>query len=178
MVPDPRITVTWGGDLGSALANYAHAFVQSPDNAPDVRAQLDRFASVSDLLGDIDGINLGASYDSAKTLKQNLLTYYNQSSGRRFHLFIENSKTANLYPDLLALVPNKWPPKLTATSRSRIASHVRSFAAPTALLTYLNKLMADQQTLVVSIFELDSPEMNLVVDYFADFLEQGLSRER
>ena len=32
--------------------------------------------------------------------------------------------------------------------------------------------------MVVSILELDSPEMDLAVDYFADFLEQGLKRER
>ena len=44
-------------------------------------------------------------------------------------------------------------------------------------VNYLSKLTSGESALVTSILELVSPEMNLVVDYFATFLEQGRTRE-
>lgn len=179
MMADPDLVVTWGGDLGSALAKHAYNFAKAvsrapDDEAPDVRQELARAASVPDLLGDVDGINLGALYDPAKSLKQNLLAYYGRTSRRRFRVFADNFSKSGT-----ALVqPNTRPPKLTVQARKKIAGHVRAFAAPVVFLTYLNKLSNDESRMVVSILELDSPEMDLVVDYFADFIEQGLKRER
>ena len=176
---EPRLVVTWSGDLGSALAEYANRFARSlaADQVPDVQQELDARASRSDLLGDVDGINLGASYDPAKTVKQNLLAYYTQASGRRFHLFIDNSTKDGQGLPLVALRPGSRPPRLTASSRATIARHVREFAAPMVRLKYLNQLSGDQSTIVVSILEPDSLEMEIVVDHFVRFLEAGLARE-
>ena len=116
------------------------------------------------------------SYDPAKTLKQNLLTYYVQMSRRRFHLYWQLSDGQS--DRCTFSTPAECAPsQITVQSRKTIAGHVRSFAAPMALMTYLSQLSGDQSNLVVSIFELDSPEMNLVVDYFAGFLERGLALE-
>ena len=136
-----------------------------------------REASRSDLIGDIDGINIGNAYDSSRSLADNLNTYYSKKSGRRYHEFIANSKNPQSKAEL-PLEPGKKPPKLSMQARRTIASHVHTY------LVYflLNGLLYSgtdpaKRKLVDSMVEIDSPEIGAVVDYFVRFLEDGLALE-
>jgi hypothetical protein len=175
---DPELLVTWSGDLGNALASYIRNFIAAQGSGAmvDMNDVLGFQASRADLLGDIDGINIGAVYDASKTLKQNLEAYYGKMSRKRFTSFIKNSATASITGKLLSLKPGTR--KLSSEARLRIANVTRSFAAPRLYWSgYYNKLTNDQAKLVTSMLDTDSPEMNLVVDHFVYFLENGLARE-
>ena len=56
--------MTWAGDLGSALEPYAEAIVTG--RRVDLKTYLDDKASFADLLGDIDGINIGSVYNETR----------------------------------------------------------------------------------------------------------------
>src|SRR5262249_22300657 len=89
----PEAFLGWPGDLGSALVPYAQSVIAArhPGSAPappapvrrpctvppavpkkDLQWYLAQKAGTSDLLGDIDGINIGAIYDDSKSLSENL----------------------------------------------------------------------------------------------------------
>src|SRR5262249_1904440 len=95
---DPELIVTWSGDLGSALQRYIPRFIAAIDShGPpiNIRDDLLALAPRSDLLGDVDGINIGAVYDPTKTLKENLVPYYQSAERLRFHAFLNASKTSS-----------------------------------------------------------------------------------
>ena len=87
---------TWSGDVGSALVNWAN---NAPGNDhTDAKKQefYDRYMSMTDLMGDLDGINLGGmAVAPSAPLSTRLRAYYvtNQSTqaNRRYHNFCQVS---------------------------------------------------------------------------------------
>ncbi len=84
---------TWSGDVGSALTNWA---TNNPLNDSSAEGKLKfytSYSSLDDLLGDMDGINLGGMPSLPKTAKlsQRLRTYYKtapaQGSSKRYTNF-------------------------------------------------------------------------------------------
>ena len=126
--------MTWAGDLGSALESYAEAKVtQSPGPSPmvageavDLKTYLNQKASIADLLGDIDGINIGAVYDDTKSLAENIRSYYSTKPFRQFSTYIARLKDDFGKP-LIPLAQQK-PPKISAAGRLSAASYISFFA--------------------------------------------------
>ena len=182
----PDLIVTWSGDLGSALQAFIQHFWLATDKAgnpidkPDpltLKHYLVKEASRSDLVGDIDGINIGSAYDSSRSLAENLNSYYAKKSRRRYHEFIANSKNQSGIAEL-PLVPGSKPPKLSKQARQTIAYYTNQY------LTYLQLLGSLYQGTeparrkqVDDMIRIDSPEMEKLADYFVRFLEDGLTLE-
>ena len=179
---DPGMVVTWSGDLGKALADFAvafaHAHTKGTEDQVSLQTFLDATASIPDLLGDLDGVNLGARYDDTRSLGQNLAAYYGSASRRRYSSFVQNTPTTQLTGRGLSLVPNVRPPKLSQEAREQMAAEVYAFAGPLILFFYFAGLSADESTLAADIVQPGSPEMELLLDYFVGFLERGMARER
>jgi GH25 family lysozyme M1 (1,4-beta-N-acetylmuramidase) len=179
-LPRPELLVTWAGDLGSALQKYIKDFWNAIDKGTpvDLNDYLLRLASRIDLIGDIDGINIGSDYDSSRSLAENLRAYYGTKSRHRYHEFIANSKDEKGKAEL-PLVSGKKPPQLSKQARQAIAHNTWLFLVP---LQINGKLYSGtdpyKRKLVDEIIKVDSPEMDIVVEYFAHFLEDGLARER
>ena len=175
----PELLVTWAGDLGSALQAYMKDFWNAMDtgNPLDLNDYLRKRASSFDLIGDIDGINIGSVYDASRSLAENLRAYYGKKSRRKYHEFIANSKDEFGKAEL-PLVAGKKPPQLSKQARQAIAENTRQFLVP---LWITDKLYggtdASKRQLIDEIMKVDSPEMDLVVEYFIRFLEDGLARE-
>ncbi len=177
----PELMVTWAGDLGSVLQErYIKDFWNALDTGAsvDLNDYLVREASRSDLIGDIDGINIGSTYDSSRSLAENLNAYYGRKSHRRYHDFIANSKNGRGVAEL-PLVPGKKPPKLSMKARQTIAFYIHKY------LVYFwirGKLYYGpdprKRKLVDDIVQMGSPEIDAVVDYFVRFLEDGLALEQ
>lgn len=172
--------VTWGGDLGSVFKDYIREIVAAiaQGKRPDLETYLSKVASRADLVGDIDGINIGARYDEKRSLADNLNSYYPARSARRFHEFVSNTFVDNGATPALQLVPEIIPPKLTQASRDFIARKVTDFVVPLFLVRGLkDKADPAHQKYVWDTFQPNSPQMRVVVDYFVRFLEDGLARE-
>jgi hypothetical protein len=139
----PELIVTWAGDLGNALQAYIKDFLKAMDTGAtvDLNDYLVKRASRVDLIGDIDGINIGSAYDSSRSLAENLRVYYGQKSRRRYHEFIANSKDKTGKAEL-PLVPGKKPPQLTKQARQAIAYNTWRFIAP--LDVYLGNFIVAQ----------------------------------
>lgn len=181
-IPKPRrpeLLVTWAGDLGNALQAYIKDFWNAIDQGDpvDLNDYFLKRASRIDLIGDIDGINIGTAYDSSRSLAENLRAYYGTKSRRRYHEFIANSKGEKGKPEL-PLVSGKKLPQLSKQARQAIARNTKLFLDP---LWITGKLYSgtdpSKRKLVDEIVKEDSPEMDIVVAYFARFLEDGLARE-
>jgi hypothetical protein len=166
--------LTWAGDLGSALEAYAEAVLNhNPASLPDY---LTRLAGRADLLGDIDGLNLGAIYDETKTLAENFRTYYSVRQLRRFHDVLSNAIDDSGNP-LFRLVRQK-PPELDNRTRQQIAGSVSLFATAAATLRMQRgKLNGAQAKQVFDMCTPGTKEMDVVVDYFVNFLLAGLAKE-
>jgi len=175
---DPELTVTWAGDLGSALASYVKQFMAAVATGQpvDISDELRRRASRADLLGDADGINVGAVYDPSRTLKQTLGGYYGNMSRKRFQAFVQNSRMSSS-GRLLTLKPGTQ--RVTDDAKKQIAHQAKTFGGQSLVTTnFFNNLTTTEQKLVYSILDPTSPEMDLVVDHFVYFLENGLAREK
>ncbi len=171
--------VTWAGDLGSVFKDYIRDIVAAiaQGKRPDLETYLKKVASRADLVGDIDGINIGARYDEKRSLADNLNSYYPKRSARRFHEFVSNTLADDGTP-ALQLVPEIIPPKLTQPSRDFIAGKVTDFVKPLYIVRGLkDKADPAHRDLVWDTFQPNSPQMRVVVDYFVRFLEDGLARE-
>jgi hypothetical protein len=181
-MPPPRreLIVTWVGDFASALQHYIQDFWTAIDTgAPvELNSYLALYAGRVDLLGDIDGINIGSAYDSSRSLAENLRAYYGRNSRRRFHEFITNSVDKNGNAEL-PLVSDKKRSQLSKQARQAIANYVYTqYLRPLWILGHLyHGSEPDKRKLVDDIVQVDSPEMDIVVDYFTRFLEDGLARE-
>jgi hypothetical protein len=171
--------VTWAGDLGSVFKDYIRDIVAAiaQGKRPDLETYLKKVAGRADLVGDIDGINIGARYDEKRSLADNLNSYYPKRSARRFHEFVSNTLADDGTP-ALQLEPEIIPPKLTQASHDFIARRVTEFVKPLYGLRGLeNKADPAHRSLVPGTFQPNSPQMRVVVDYFVRFLEDGLARE-
>lgn len=176
----PELIVTWEGDLGSALYAYAKDFanLKPGDPAPEMNDYLRQKAGRADLIGDLDGINLGARYDPSKSLSANLAAYYGSGSRKRFGEFLATTR-ANDGTAPLTLVKGARTPKLSQTARKFIAAQTHRFALAQLITdgSIDPKVDRAKYDRVKSVLEVDSPEMDLVVDYFVHFLENGLAHE-
>lgn len=171
--------VTWAGDLGSVFQYHMPDIVNavSQGRQPDFKTYIEKRASRADLIGDIDGINLGSGYDGARSLAENFNAYYGRKSLRRFHEFVANSLDENRKPGL-PLEPESQPPKLSAKARDWIALSVYKYLVPLRMLGRLDKNVDPaKKPLIDKIVEPNSPQVRAVADYFAAFLEEGLARE-
>jgi hypothetical protein len=166
--------VTWGGDLGSTLFHYIEDRVVTVGPL-DLNTYLRRYAGYADLLGDIDGINIGSAYDPTRSLADNLRAYYWKTRFQRFREFISKMKDEDGKP-LLPLVPNAWPLRLSLSARKAIAYYVRQFVKKRLQSRGIyNQASSSKQKLIDNI--LNGSEMNEVVNAFVNFLEDGLARE-
>jgi hypothetical protein len=183
-IPSAAITeafVTWAGDLGSALAQYAE--VTASGGSADLRRLLQAKAGAADLFGDIDGINIGVLYDENKSLADNLRAYYYAKPFRRFRDFLTDLRDDNGSP--LLRLARQNPPALDRARRLSISSkiaifaralalkHLKSNALPQAQMVRLMGMLKEGPALGVSA----SKEMEMVVEYFFKFLESGLAKE-
>jgi hypothetical protein len=184
-IPRVDLALTWSGDLGSVIAEYAwNKYIQST-KPPGWGLQqfTQEFASREDLLGDLDGVNLGAVYDETRSLADNLRSYYASAFARRYSTFIANTKDASNNP-ALRLEPGSVPPRLTTASATFVATETSIFAW--AVLTVrLQRSFGVAGTLAVgaaipgleAILKANSPEVQQIARYFVDFLEKGLASE-
>jgi hypothetical protein len=130
-------------------------------------------AGYSDLLGNIDGINIGAMYDETKSLSDNLRTYYGARPFRRFHNFVANALDSSGAP----LFPLKGG-KLDPAGRLRAGSYIQLFASGAVYSQKLDAQMPPGDAFdFKKMLMWGSPEMDAVIKYFFDFLEQGLAKE-
>lgn len=183
----PDLIVTWSGDLGSALHAFIRHFWLATDKAGNAIDEHDpltleyylvKEASRSDLIGDIDGINVGSAYDHSRSLAENLNAYYGKKSLRRFHEFIANSRNERGIAEL-ALIPGQQTPKLSKQARQTIAYYTNQYLI---YLRFNGQLYQGPEPIkrarVDKMIEKDSPEMEKVVDHFVSFLENGLTLEQ
>jgi len=186
----------WAGDLGSALVPYAQSVIAArhpssatpkpdvprpcvtPPAAPkkDLAWYLEQKAGAADLLGDIDGINIGAVYDDTKSLSENFRAYYGAKPFRRFHSFVTNAIDGGGAP-LFPLASPKGS-NLAPVARTNAGSYIHLFDSSLVIKRKLADGMspvdaADFQKMVMW----GSPEMDAVINYFFDFLEHGLAKE-
>ncbi|MBI5096156.1 MAG: hypothetical protein HZB32_00640 [Nitrospirae bacterium] len=183
-IPRPDIFLTWGGDLGSALQEYiiARFFFPTTLMGTIEHYLIDRHAKREDLIGDIDGVNLGAIYDSSLSTAENLRTYYGKQNRRRFQFFLANTKNDDGTP-ALPLKPNSKPSRLTKPAHDFIAKNVVSFAE--FVLTVKLSMYASTKKIpnkplpatVQDMLKVSSPEVTLITNYFVSFLEIGLAAE-
>ena len=175
----PDLIVTWSGDLGSSLQKYIKDFVAVMDRGDpiDLNSYLVKNAGRADLIGDIDGVNVGSRYNPARSLAENLNDYYDKRSRRRYHEFISNSLDTQKKP-ALPLKSKSKPRKISEQGKKWIAQEVRNYLVPFWVTGRLYGNIDDAKKKVVdSIVDADSPEMGAVVDYFVQFLEDGLAHE-
>jgi len=189
----PDLIVTWSGDLGSALQAFIQHFWLATDkygnpidkdDPLDLNHYLAKEASRSDLIGDIDGINIGSAYGSSRSLAENLNAYYGKKSLRRYHEFIANSKNEKGVAEL-SLMPGKKPPKLSRQARQTIAIHTHGYLKYFWVTGALyHGAEPAKRKRVDDIMRLDSKllplsaEIQQVVEYFVRFLEDGLALEQ
>jgi hypothetical protein len=174
----PDLIVTWAGDLGSVLQHNMAGIVAAvaQNQTPKWEEYLKR-APRSDLVGDIDGVNLGSLYDPNDSLTGNLKAYYGKKSARRFHEFIANTLDIKGKPALPLVVTDK-PPRLSEAAWTFIASSVLSYLAPFWITGKLKAGVAPANyPLIDRILGPTSLEMRAVVAHFVRFLEIGLERE-
>jgi hypothetical protein len=165
--------MTWAGDLGSALEPYAEAIVAG--RMVNMKTYLEK-ASVADLLGDIDGINIGSVYDETQSLANNLRNYYRTKPFRRFRQYLAQLKDDS--GNKLFSLKQQNPPKLSDASRLRAAHYIGDFARAVALLRQVfDGLTQSQASQFLSMFQPGSNEMNIVIDHFFELLEKGLAKE-
>jgi hypothetical protein len=190
----PDLIVTWAGDLGSAIQSYIQHYWYSTDkdgkaidkdDPLDLNHYLVRDASRSDLIGDIDGINIGSAYDSSRSLAENLNAYYGKKSRRRYYEFIANSKNKSGMAEL-PLVPGTNPPKLSKQARQTITLHTGRYLyylQQSGKLYYGKELAKRKRVddIILRTYSNSLPlpvEIEKVVDYFVRFLEDGLALEQ
>lgn len=169
---DLEATITWGGDYGLALASYLEDKVNG--KTVDIRTYVNAHAGVADLIGDIDGINIGAAYDENKSLGDNLRGYYGTKPLRRFHSFVANA-TDDVGKPLFTLIPGQ--PKLDPASRQRFAHYALLFAY--RKLAFVSKITPAQLAAVEPVVQQGStaPEVGIMADHFCGFIEAGLAGE-
>jgi hypothetical protein len=174
--------LTWSGDLGSVIAEYiwANKYKHTEQSGGTVKQFIEWYAERPDLLGDLDGVNLGATYDPSRSLSNNLRTYYAGPAAKRYSNFLANTEDAS-HNRPLQLEPGIAPPRFTAQARTFVAEQIVAFAQPFLVLKGREvgiSLKAFRfPTDVEAIMKIDSREVLEVTDYFLDFLKDGLAAE-
>ena len=167
--------MTWGGDLGGVLAYVARQKPMLKATVASIPGLLAGKASFADLRGDIDGINIGATYDSSLSLGDNLRKYYEASSFRRFHLFIASAQSDAGKP-MFTLNSGK-PTTVAPAGRKVIADWIDWFARAYLLFNSYFGMTDDEVKVALAAAAPGSRESDAIVDYFIDFLNRGLAGE-
>lgn len=193
-VPMPKgrvdVFVTWAGDLGSVVQEWAWSKYYKQELTPPLSQFLKELASRSDLIGDIDGINMGYNYDVSRSFADNLSAYYGSTSRRRFTEFLRNTVGADGLTPALILKAGGAAPKLTDESKTFLAEMISAFVIaaliqiqlldPTSRETIREKF-GDISFVPDEVRELvkpDSPEIRTATQFFTSFLEKGLASEQ
>jgi len=184
-IPRPDIFLTWGGDLGSALEGYIIDRFFFPTTLMGTlwNYLTDHYAKNEDLVGDIDGVTLGAIYDSSLSTAANLRAYYSNQGQRRFQHFLANTKNDDGRTPALPLEPNSNPPRLGKPAHDFIATNVVAFAD----FVLKSKLVMNALTKKIpndplpraaeDMLNVSSPEITMITNYFVNFIELGLAAE-
>lgn len=197
--PQPKVPIQdwradlylgWAGDLGSAVREWAwEKYYLQRANPPELATQLLRRAGRPQLLGDLDGVNLGAVYDQSLTLSMNLERLCSgRATRRRFRDFLKNTLTDSGTQAIKA-EGGAGRVRLTAGSQAFIAEYILRFAYQSFLLNifdkdraaYVNRKFGSPTYVppeVVALLRPDSPEILTATRYFVDILEAGLEEER
>jgi hypothetical protein len=182
-VPRRDLVLTWAGDLGSALQEWAWCrfYCRSRRSLPLIY-YVDLLAPRAELLGDLDGVNLAATYDLAKSLTENLRSYYTEIAPRRFSAFLANTKQDD---GALALEvePAIDPPRLTAAAHAFLAARIVDFATLALVQAVLSTPRFASTVLeyppgLAEVLDPGSPEVTSIVATFFEFLERGLAAEQ
>jgi hypothetical protein len=192
---DPVIgdLLSWGGDLGSAVGSYLfqrhfpEVYGGSPVY-PTVTDYVVELASHDQLRADLDGVVMADRYDRTRPFAAQLRDWFDHDSGRRFSLFIatERTRTGEL---ALRLKPGD-PPRLTEDSKAFLAGVVSNCAqlllAGTLFLKGWRPPAAPDAGTATGVaypapvdaaLDKGSPEVQLAVTWFVDFLQKGLDAE-
>jgi hypothetical protein len=198
---DPRtvrvdLIMTWAGDLGGALQRFiSHkffgAFLKNSKLDPDdvrclskntdqetLQCYVEVTASTAELVGDVDGVNIGSVFEPARTLADNLRIYYQSHSEQRYTLFLQNTKT-DTNEQALTLQAGGSSRKLSASSISFLAEQI-SRAAKLLVLVRLweNQANPPMPEEVTALLRPDSWAVQQLTTHFALFLETGLNRNK
>jgi hypothetical protein len=186
MSPDLGLLIaSWGGDLASVLEAYVLATVAGrlPDGpaAPGdarrtwpVEEWIPRLAGRADLLGDLDGVVIGAAYDPGLDLSANLRAHYERVPRDRYAAFLAVTRDPATPdgPTPLGVEQVGNAIRLTAPGRRFIAETVSGIAG-----ILLAKQKGVDQEKSMAIIRSDSPQVEAVAGHFVEFLERGLSWE-
>ncbi|HUS06437.1 MAG TPA: hypothetical protein VMZ52_09085, partial [Bryobacteraceae bacterium] len=176
---DIEVSLTWIGDLGGVLAWVAQETpLAGSGPKPDLQRLLPLKASYEDLRGDLDGINLGTMYEETRSLAANLRSYYDATPFRRFRNFVVNARNAAGTPVFRLTGGN--PPKIDRSARAAVAWYLQLFVHR-FLIFPMNKRYAGmtdpQKIAALDIGRAGSVQSNAVIDYFFQFLDDGLAKE-
>lgn len=183
-IPRGDLVVSWAGDLGSAIQEWVWSMYYLRRHTKPLDHYIKVLVGRSELVGDIDGVNLGAEYDQTRDLQANLSRYYAHAASDRFRRFIANTRATGSASPALTLAPGPGPPRLTSSSRAFIAQEAANFAQ----LALIRELVRESGNPCIPRFEAEPPEAKAAVqpgspqiqkatDLFARFLEQGLAAE-
>ncbi|WP_409055319.1 peptidoglycan recognition family protein [Streptomyces sp. SYP-A7185] len=181
LFPDPRadLALTWSGDLGLALAAYVRARHAPGAPATDRDRPLDhwiaRHASLPRLLGDIDGVNLGASYDPHVSLATQLRAYYGDAVTRRCTAFVAATKTRSGAP-ALPLAPGFGAPRFAPAAVDFVAGQIVAFAED-FLRFALGGAYERVRDRAGDVLAPNSPEVRQLAHHLMDFVQEGLAAE-
>ncbi|MEU7576635.1 peptidoglycan recognition family protein [Streptomyces sp. NPDC041068] len=181
LYPKPRadLALTWSGDLGLALAAYVRARHAPGAPSADRDRALDhwiaRHASVPRLLGDIDGVNLGASYDPHRSLATQLRAYYDGAVRRRCTAFVAATRTPAGAP-ALPLVPGFGPPRFADAAVEFVAGEIVDFAED-FLRFALGGTYERVRDRAKDVLAPGSPEAGRLAHRLLDLVEEGLVAE-
>lgn len=179
-VPRVDLALTWSGDLGSVIAGYviATCYPAPPGSPAAARSgwPLERFttayAGTPDLLGDLDGVNLGAAYGPDVTLGDNLRAYYRCMVNHRYSLFLANTLDDTGNPAL-----PRQAGAFTAAAEDFVAEQTSIFAKAFILAQLKGVGALALSPAATSMVEPTSAQVRQVTRYFLDFLDQGLAGE-
>ncbi|MGX5187747.1 peptidoglycan recognition protein family protein [Streptomyces avermitilis] len=179
--PAPRadLALTWSGDLGRALAAYVRARHAPGVPAADRGRSLDhwvaRHASTPRLLGDIDGVNLGESFDPHRSLAAQLREYYDGAVDRRCTAFVAATRTSAGAP-ALPLAPGFGPPRFADAAVGFVAGEIVAFAVD-FLRFALGGAFESVRSRAEAMLAPDSPEVLQLTHRLLHFVEAGLAAE-
>jgi hypothetical protein len=167
--------LTWGGDLGSVLAYVARNKPLLKATAADIPRLLAANANFADLRGDLDGLNIGAAYDSTLSLAANLSAYYESAKFRRFHGFVNNALDDAGKP--IFRLSTAKPAKIDGAGANAVARWIEFFARSYLVINGFFSMSDSEAKVALAAIAPGSKESSAITSYFIDFLNKGLADE-
>lgn len=164
---DNRDGSTWSGDVGSAIVRD-----KEEDGKLTHQQAFDKYSGIPDLNSDLDGYNLGKSYDTGRSLTEQLSSYYQPP---------ENQCTANDYRSRYSHFTSNaglgtQNGKLTNAAKDHVRGEVDSFAE---LYGRRNSTWDAGWGMVFGSddFDPNDERSRALTDRFTGYLETGLASE-